>query len=1142
MKISDYIKSLKVEKVKTDLLRILFLFIISFVAIIVSLLLLEAIFYFTPKVKKLTILSISGLVFLKIIFIVAFLLLADKEYFDKYSGWSLARIIGKSIFPDNKDTALNALQIENAKNKNQSSELANNFTQTIAKKIERHNPKELVDKKPMINMKMATSIIMLLSIIFLSVFSKQSSNAFYRWKHYDQKFHAPKPFKLYNLTKNHHILGGEKSSITIMSEGANPDTVNLILSPTQESTSKRDSMRIVLKSGRDMNGFYQFKLPALFQDYEYNAFVNANHFYEAWKIVVSAPDTIFVTDRPKLEEFEMVIIPPSYSRLPSEKLDGSIAAVQGLKGSEVKINLVSNRRLKSSFIKQNDSIQYLNTMGYKGNGSFIIKADGEFSIHLVDPRGITNRDPIPYKINVITDHYPIIKITDPAPVITLGNNQIIGFDIDIEDDYGFDNLQLAYEIIRPKYLNVEPYISMFIIPDIIKDTSYQNIKTPWNLSELMLMPDDEVHYHLELTDNDIISGPKKTISNKLIARVPSLADLYEEIENKEENIEEKFSESIDELVNLKSQIEDMELNVLKAEDELKWEDQQKIKELVENAKEELNKIKDISNAMETLLEESEKHNLFLPDLAEKFKELSNLINEILPEDMMDELNEIQNSLEDMNLDSLQKSLEQMANNLEEIESELDRYIDIFKRLKAEQKLDELKNRIEKLVQQKDKLDDDINNIENEGKMNDGQRIAQEEQRLLEELTQLNKEMEQASELIEPFSENSASELNELASNEEFKNTRNDIKTTISNLQKSKNNKAKSSSKDALNGLHNLQNSFSMIQNQFQNETVSEMAAKLEKIMRDYLFISKEQERLKESTSSLSRNSSQLKIMAYNQQLVQDQLRQTTKLMIELSKETFSVTPEIGKAVGAANNSIEQSKSDLTNRNIQSAVKNQNLAMEALNTTAIKLYQSIQQMQSSGSASGFEQFLKMMQQMAGQQQGLNQKGMNLNFGKMSEAAKQQLLQSMLEGQKNIQQSLQKLMKEMQQSSNKHGQGDLKGISQDIKDVISDLSKSNYTRNTKNKQRRILSRMLDSQTSLSQRGYKEERKSYSSNESTIYSSSSGLPKDLGQRQSLALDALNRSLNSGYSKEYQTMIKIYFNAMTQIKNAEQKNENTN
>ena len=99
-------------------------------------------------------------------------------------------------------------------------------------------------------------------------------------------------------------------------------------------------------------------------------------------------------------------------------------------------------------------------------------------------------------------------------------------------------------------------------------------------------------------------------------------------------------------------------------------------------------------------------------------------------------------------------------------------------------------------------------------------------------------------------------------------------------------------------------------------------------------------------------------------------------------------------------------------------------------------------------------------------------MNLNFGQMSEATKQQLLQSMLQGQKNIQQSLQKLIKEMQQSANKHGQGDLKGISQDMKDVISDLSKSRYTRNTKNKQRRILSRMLDSQTSLSQRGIKKK----------------------------------------------------------------------
>ena len=53
--------------------------------------------------------------------------------------------------------------------------------------------------------------------------------------------------------------------------------------------------------------------------------------------------------------------------------------------------------------------------------------------------------------------------------------------------------------------------------------------------------------------------------------------------------------------------------------------------------------------------------------------------------------------------------------------------------------------------------------------------------------------------------------------------------------------------------------------------------------------------------------------------------------------------------------------------------------------------------------------------------------------------------------------------------------------------------------------------------------------------------GLPIDRGQRKNLALDAMNRSLNAGYSREYQTMIKRYFNTMSQleVKTSEQTDE---
>jgi len=1128
MKIQKYLKSVRSEKIKMDLASISFIVLIAFTGLLLILLLLESVFYFPPLYKKVVLLAIIFSFIIILFWLVISYVIIKQNRNKKYSWDYLAKIIGKVIFPKNQDTALNAFQIESQINGTQSKELASTFIDKIAKRIAGVNPNDILDKSPLLNIKLITAIIMLISIVVLSISWEQSANAFYRWKNYNEKFLAPKPFKLYSLTRNQHILGGEKTSITIKSEGETPDSVLLRLNPTQITLNRRDSSIIELKVGLNDAGLYQFELPELFQDYEYNAIVNAKYFFQAWQYVQSETDTIFVTDRPKLDDFKIKIIPPSYSKLPPESLDGSIALVQGLKGSIVNINLESNRILKSCFIKLNDTINFFETEGNKASGEFVIDDNGKFSVHLVDPRGITNRDPIPYHISILPDNNPVIKVIYPPPVITLGNSQLIQYEIEIEDDYGFNNLQLAYEIRRPKYLGVEPYIAMFRIPDLNQDTIKQIIKTHWNLSDLMLMPDDEVYYHFELSDNDEISGPKKTISNALIAKVPSLSDLYEKLEKEEEDINEQISESIDDLMVLKDEIDKMELDVLKTENELKWEEQQKVREILDEAKKELRKMKNISDAIESLMEQSDKHELFNKDLMKKFKELSTLLKNIIPQSLLDNLNKTQRSLDEMDLQSLQEALENMSSNISEIESELDRYIDIFKRLQAEQKLTELKNRLEKLVHQRDKLDRDIESFDN---TSNEKRIWQEELRGLEELTNINDEIKEASDLIKPFSQKSSTRLDELKNSSDFDLASKNIEDTISNLKNNNMKSARSSSQSSLNNLNNIQRELVNIQKEFENETVSEMAGKLEKIMRDVLFLSKEQEQLREETLSLSRNSSLLKEMANKQQIIQDQLNQTIKQMIDLSKETFSITPQIGKSIGKANNAIEQTKSDITNRDIRNASKNQNQAMEGLNSAALNLFQSIQQMQSSGSASGFEQFLKMMQQMAGQQQSLNQQGMNLNLGQMSSDAQQQILQSMLKGQKNIQKTLQELIKEIQQSGKQQGNGDLNGIARDMQEVISDLSKFRYNRKTKEKQRRILSRMLDSQTSLSQRGFKDERKSYSSDTTVTYISPGGLPIDLGQRQNIALDALNRSLNSGYTREYQTMIKRYFNSMTQI-----------
>ena len=140
----------------------------------------------------------------------------------------------------------------------------------------------------------------------------------------------------------------------------------------------------------------------------------------------------------------------------------------------------------------------------------------------------------------------------------------------------------------------------------------------------------------------------------------------------------------------------------------------------------------------------------------------------------------------------------------------------------------------------------------------------------------------------------------------------------------------------------------------------------------------------------------------------------------------------------------------------------------------------------------------------------------------------MMQQMMKGQKGLRKSLEQLMNEMRQSGG-GALSDLSGIAKEMDEVIKDLQKNQYTQTTQNRQQKILSRMLDSQVSMTQRGEKEERKSDTAILGLTYSGPGGLPTDLGQRQDLTLKALNNSMKAGYSKEHQTMIKRYFNFLS-------------
>jgi len=1054
-----------------------------------------------------------------------YLVLIYRNQIPRYQWSTLAMKIGKRAFPK-PDAVLNALQLERTLPKSSSAELSRVYIQSISQTLSRLDPHELFSLDSLRRWRNITFVLLLATLLFFIVSWQWSGAALYRWVHPRTTFQAPLPFKIKSLTGNIHLLGGSSTELTFMTVGAAPDSLYLELRARQ-LLAATDSVRTRV-APQDSLGTYTFSLTEVDRDYRYRGFYPARHFWQAWREVSTPVYSISVTDRPIMESFTIKVIPPPYSGLPVEIQEANLASVKGLKGSLVEINLTSNRLLRTCKLVFNGTTIPFTVDKYRAKGRFTIEEEGQFTITLEDQRGITNQNPIPYRVEVLPDFPPDLRVIQPPPIVELGSDLLIPLQLQIEDDYGFSNLQVGYELQRPTYIQAEPFISIFTIPIPDPEQLSQEIVSLWDLSELNLMPEDEVHYHFELYDNDDISGPKKYLSDTFVARLPSLADLYRAMETQQGAVLDEVAAAREEVTSLREQIEETKLDLMKAEEQLDWEQEQGVKDLIEKARKEVEALQEIVNQLEALQEASEKHALFDEDLLAKFRELSRLVEETFSPEVLKKLSAVEEALQNLEVKDLLQAVKDLAENVDQIEADLDRFIDIFKRIRAEQSLEEINKRLEQLLKQQDRLNDQIPAAESESSRAELSRLSEEERRIGEEFSALQKTMEQAEEALEPFNPQVAKEMAELAQSDLSEQIEKMLQQLAKQLRQGETGAARQSGQRALQDLESLQNMVMELQRRFQQQSVEEMAARFRSLLRKVLTLSKSQEGLGSVTEQLPRNSSRLTQIASRQQVLQDQLRQIMNTAMDLSRETFAVTPELGRAMGRAYAQMEQAKEKLAQRNGQGAQRNQKGAMTALNETAQVVLQSIQQMQSSGSASGFEQFLQRMQQMAGQQQGINSRSLQLALGQMTVAARNGLLQRLLQEQQQVRKSLQELMQEMR-SSGKQGMGDLSGIAKEMDEVLRDFQTGNVTRKTVKRQERILSRMLDSQRSLTQRGFQEKRTARTAAQ-VITPGPAGLPADLGQRQDLAMEALNRALKSGYPRDYQEMIRRYFHTLSQ------------
>ena len=90
----------------------------------------------------------------------------------------------------------------------------------------------------------------------------------------------------------------------------------------------------------------------------------------------------------------------------------------------------------------------------------------------------------------------------------------IAMQYDVSDDYGLSQSQITYTINHPDYLRQDDQIYTHSISELASGRRSQRITHLWQLGDLGLVPGDEIHFHVEIYDNNIISGPGKAAESR----------------------------------------------------------------------------------------------------------------------------------------------------------------------------------------------------------------------------------------------------------------------------------------------------------------------------------------------------------------------------------------------------------------------------------------------------------------------------------------------------------------------------------------------------------------------------------------------------------------------------------------------------
>lgn len=1077
---------------------------------------LEAVFHFGVAVRTVMffiflILSVSALT--------GMFIFPALKYFNFFRRTDYFRVSQKAgtHFPSVKDDLLNAMQLISGEGKGKySPALIDAAFLDVYNKTKDIRFESIVDfGKARQLLKYLAGTLTISAMLFIFIPSLRAAET--RLANFSEAFVSPPKFTFVIEPGNTTIAKGENVPVKIKINGPVPLNVSLGIKGAEQTKYEMHGL------SRDSSGYYYYPVKSVRNSFRYFASADG---------INSSRYTVEVIDPPVVKTLEAEINPPGYSRLPRavQKDNGNVSA---LKGSSVGIEISSTKELKRALIVFGDSTEILlKISGAEAKGSFRIKKDESYRIILRDKEGNENPAPITYTVKALPDAYPVIEMIAPGDNIMLPNDNRVAILSKIGDDYGFTKLQLVYRLSASTYKDPWNDDKKLMIP-LADKSAEQTVSYIWNLSGMNLSENDIVTYYLEIFDNDNVSGPKSTRTSSFNIRVPTLNELLTQADKSQNKAIDDLQQTLKEAEDLKKNIEKISQEMKQDKKDITWQEKEKIEKSLDHFKELREKSQQISKKIDELKKNLQQNNLMSGETLEKYTELQKLFDSLSSDEMKKMAENMQNLLQNLNRQQIQQAMENFKFDEEQFRAGIERTMNLLKRIQAEQKLDDLVKRIDEALKKQDEV------MKETGQSKPGDEKKQDElssrqDEISKEMNELKKKMNDLSEKMGELKDMPKEDLNKLR--EEFDKQQNAelSKEATRKIQQSQKQMAMQNQQQLSQNMQKMKTGMEQLQQTMRQKNQVQTFLDMMKLADNLLSLSKQQEALRNESSDLQAGSSAFRNNAEQQHNIQRNLEKIMSQMAKLSQKTFAITPEMGKAMGDAGRAMMRALDAMQNRNGNGTYSNQGEAMKGLNEAASLMKNSMQQMMNGQGQGGMMSLMQQLGQMSQQQMSLNNLTQMLqqSMGGKLTLQQQAQLQRLARQQEELRKTLDQLNSEAKSSGkSKTLASSLDKLLEQMQEVVTDMQTQKLDDNLIQKQEKILSKMLDAQRSVNERDYEKNRESFAGK--NIYRQSpAGLDLNSDQGKNKIRDELNRAVQEGYSRDYEELIRKYYEALQKEK----------